>query len=151
MKLKKKQEIKHESAQVSCPFFELRNSLQKNCHRPCKSLLEQKFLINFPVGSFVWRAVLLRGGRGEAEGSTEQNIFAVGESEGGVMMGGWCRDQTFRELVLTKQLQKYILMTCHCPKAYETSYENIVSRSQTSCLPSPASSFFYTANQKPKL
>ena len=29
MKLKKKQEIKHESAQVSCPFFELRNSVQK--------------------------------------------------------------------------------------------------------------------------
>ena len=53
---------------------------------------------------FAWRAVLLRGGRGEAKGSTEQNIFAVGESEGRVMMGGWCRDQTFRELVLTKQL-----------------------------------------------
>ena len=43
----------------------------------------------------------MRGGRGEEEGSTEQNIFAVGESEGGVMMmEGWCRDQTFRELVL---------------------------------------------------
>ena len=69
------------------------------------------------MGRFAWRAVLLRGGRGEEEGSTEQNIFAVGESEGRVMMGGWCRDQTFRELVLTKQLQKYILMTCHCPRA----------------------------------
>ena len=67
---------------------------------------------------------------GEAEGSKEQNILL---------------------LVLTKQLQKYILMTCHCPKAYETSRENIVSRSQTLCLPSPASSFFYTDNQKPKL
>lgn len=43
----------------------------------------------------------MRGGRGEEEGSTEQNIFAVGESEGGVMMmEGSCRDQTFRELVL---------------------------------------------------
>ena len=43
----------------------------------------------------------MRGGRGEEEGSTEQNIFAVGESEVGVrMMEGWCRDQTFRELVL---------------------------------------------------
>ena len=42
----------------------------------------------------------MRGGRREEKGSTEQNIFAVGESEGGVLMEGWCRDQTFRELVL---------------------------------------------------
>ena len=118
MKLKKKQEIKHESAQVSCPFFELRNSLQKNFHLPCiKVSIRAEVFYRFTVGRFAWRAVLLRGGRGEEEGSTEQNIFAVGESEGRVMMGGWCRDQSFRELVLTKQLQKYILMTCHCPRA----------------------------------
>ena len=54
------------------------------------------------LGRFVWRAVLLMGGGGggEAEGGTEQNIFAVGETEGGVMMEGWCRDQNFRGLVL---------------------------------------------------
>ena len=71
--------------------------------------------------------------------------------DGRLVQGSDIQGISFGILFLTKQLQKYILMTCHCPKAYETSCENIASQSQTSCLPSPGSSFFYTDDWEPKL
>ena len=75
------------------------------------------------------------------------------------MMEGWCRDQNFRGLVLEfyfwqTTAEIYTLMTCHYPKAYKTSCENIVSPSQTSCLPfppAPPSLFFYADDREPKL
>ena len=49
------------------------------------------------------------------------------------------------------QVQKVFVLGSAQGKSYETICENIVSRYQTSCLPSPGAPFFCTDDRKPNL